>query len=182
VAQVSDERRTLVLLRHAKSDYPNGIADHDRPLAARGVREAALAGAWLRSNGHVDPPVAGVLCSTATRTRETLARTGLDAQVRYVERLYGATPGGVLDEINGIDTDGPGTFGFDVRTLLVVGHEPAMSHLALGLAGAEGSNAAAAEHISTKFPTSAIAVLKVTGPWRSVEVGSASLVTFYVPR
>ena len=35
---VSDRYRTLLLLRHAKSDYPAGVADHDRPLAARGVR------------------------------------------------------------------------------------------------------------------------------------------------
>ena len=35
--------RTLILLRHAKSDYPDGVADHERPLAKRGIREAALA-------------------------------------------------------------------------------------------------------------------------------------------
>ena len=55
--RMSTERRTLVLLRHAKSDYPGGVADHDRPLAPRGEREAGLAGEWLRS-GVIDPPVA----------------------------------------------------------------------------------------------------------------------------
>jgi phosphohistidine phosphatase len=179
VVRVSDERRTLILLRHAKSDYPNGIADHDRPLAPRGQREAGLAGDWLRSDSLIDPPVQAVLCSTATRTRETLARTGLNAaEVRFVDRLYGATPGGVIDEINGTED----AFGFDVRTLLVIGHEPAMSQLALGLAGAAGTNVAAAERISTKYPTSALAVLRVAGPWRSVELGSAALVAFHVPR
>ena len=65
--------RTLLLLRHAKSDYPAGVGDHDRPLAARGIREAGLAGDWLRAAA---PPVDAVLCSTATRTRQTLERTG----------------------------------------------------------------------------------------------------------
>jgi phosphohistidine phosphatase len=178
VVHVSDEPRTLILLRHAKSEYPDGVADHDRPLAPRGQREAGLAGDWLRSDALVDPPVQAVLCSTASRTRETLSRTGLNAEVRYVDRLYDATPGAVIDEINGVQD----TFGFDVRTLLVIGHEPAMSQLALGLAGIEGTDPAAAEQISTKYPTSAMAVLRIGGPWRSMVLGSAALVAFYVPR
>ena len=176
MAPVSDER-TLVLLRHAKSAYPDAIADHLRPLAARGEREAGLAGEWLRS-GAVDPTVQAVLCSTATRTRQTLARTGIDAPVEFVDRLYGATPGTIIDEINRTES----TFGFDPRTLLVIGHEPAMSSLALVLTGAAGSNPAAAQDISLKYPTSALAVLHVGGPWASVEPGNAALITFHVPR
>ena len=60
--RVSDHQRTLVLLRHAKSAYPDGVADHDRPLAPRGKREAGLAGDWLRANL---PTIDAVLCSTA---------------------------------------------------------------------------------------------------------------------
>ena len=52
-------QRTLLLMRHAKSDYPAGVIDHDRPLARRGIREAGLAGGWLRA--HM-PPIDGVLC------------------------------------------------------------------------------------------------------------------------
>jgi phosphohistidine phosphatase len=107
-----------------------------------------------------------------------LACTGIEAPVHFDERLYGATPGAIIAEINDTDT----TFGFDVRTLLVVGHEPSMSQLALGLSGAEGTNMAAVERISVKYPTSAIAVLRVTGPWASVEPGSAALTSFSVPR
>ena len=58
--RVTDRYRTLLLLRHAKSDYPAGVADHDRPLAPRGVREAGLAGDWLRAHA---PAVDAVLCS-----------------------------------------------------------------------------------------------------------------------
>ena len=87
------------------------------------------------------PAVDAVLCSTATRTRETLARTGIDAPVRYVERLYDATAGTVIDEINGVSDD--------VSVLLVVGHEPTMTEVALGLANPDTTNADAAERIST---------------------------------
>ena len=43
--------RTLILLRHGKSGYPAGVPDHDRPLADRGRREAALAGEWMERDG-----------------------------------------------------------------------------------------------------------------------------------
>lgn len=169
---MSDDRRTLILLRHAKSSYPEGVGDHERPLAPRGEREAGLAGDWLRS-GAV-PPVQGVLCSTATRTRQTLARTGIEAPVQYIERLYGAMPGGVITEINAVDDD--------IRTLLVIGHEPAMSSVALGLAGAAGTDGAVAEQISLKYPTSALAVLRIGGSWADVQLGSAALEAFHIPR
>ncbi|UXA16784.1 histidine phosphatase family protein [Mycobacterium sp. SMC-4] len=165
--------RTLLLLRHAKSDYPDGVTDHDRPLAPRGVREGALAGDWIRA--HV-PPVDAVLCSTAQRTRQTLERTGIDAPVRYAARVYDATPGIVLDEINSAEAH----FGADPATLLVVGHEPVMSSLALGLAG--DSDSEAARQIAAKFPTSSVAVLRTETPWAGLELGGAELVAFHTAR
>src|SRR5689334_16660279 len=120
------------------------------------------------------PAIELVLCSTATRTRETLARTGIAAPVRYVDRLYDSTPGIVIAEINGV--------GDEVSTLLVVGHEPTTSALALALADPETANSDAAERISTKFPTSAMAVLRRNGSWADLELGSAQLVDFHVPR
>lgn len=157
-------------MRHSKSDYPEGVGDHDRPLAPRGEREAALAGDWLRD--HV-PTIDAVLCSSAMRTRQTLARSGITAPVTYRDELYAATPGTMLAEIN--------TVADSVNTLLVLGHEPTVSHLALGLAG-PGSDHSAAEGIRAKFPTSGIAVLGVDGAWAGVEPGSAELVVFHVPR
>jgi phosphohistidine phosphatase len=162
--------RTLVLLRHAKSDYPDGVDDHERPLAPRGIREAALAGDWIRANvGKID----AVLCSTATRTRETLARTGIEADIRYEDSLYDSMPGIVVDLVNGV--------GDDVKTLLVVGHEPPTSSLAFALAG-PGSDADALERMTQKYPTSAIAVLSTEQPWSRLEPSGATLVDFHIPR
>ena len=171
---MSTSDRTLLLLRHAKAEYPDGVADHDRPLAPRGVREAGLAGDWIRAN---TAGVDAVLCSTATRTRQTLARTGLDvdaATVEYDDDLYDTTPGTVIRLVNAVDAD--------VTTLLVVGHEPTMSALALGLAAPGHGDPAVAEEISAKFPTSSIAVLRTDRPWSRLEPGSATLVGFYVAR
>ena len=64
VGQVNERQSTLLLIWHAKSSYPPGVADHDQPLVPRGVREAGLAGDWLRANV---PGIDEVLCFTATR-------------------------------------------------------------------------------------------------------------------
>ncbi|HUO37660.1 MAG TPA: histidine phosphatase family protein [Mycobacterium sp.] len=167
----TQRERTLLLMRHAKSAYPPGVRDHDRPLAPRGIREAKLAGEWLR--GHL-PEIDAVLCSTATRARDTLSHAGVTAPVAFCERLYDAVPGTVVEVINGADDW--------VGTLLVIGHEPALAQVSLGLASAHDSNQTAAEQISTKFPTSAIAVLRSGTPWHSLELGGASLTCFHVPR
>src|SRR3546814_10284260 len=66
-----------------RSSYPEGIRDHERPLAERGLREARLGGEWIRENV---PPVDAVLCSTSRRTVETLASTGIEAPAGFEKR------------------------------------------------------------------------------------------------
>jgi phosphohistidine phosphatase len=172
---MTDRYRTLLLLRHAKSDYPDDVVDHDRPLSDRGVREAALAGDWIRANvGDVD----AILCSTSTRTRQTLEQTGITAPVEYVDRIYDATPGVVVEEINGAQT----RFSGEISTLLVIGHEPVMSALALSLADEKSSKSPLGQELSNKFPTSSIAVLRVTSPWDQVGLRGAELMEFHTPR
>ncbi|TQF68888.1 histidine phosphatase family protein [Rhodococcus spelaei] len=154
-------------MRHGKSAYPPGIADHDRPLAPRGEREAGLAGDWIR---RTQPPVDAVLCSTATRTRLTLDATGIEAPARYEESLYGTNAAGVLHEIARTD-DG-------VHTLLVIGHEPGIPDAAVAL----DPSGATADRIAKRFPTSAIATLSVTGSWSRILSTRAALTNFHVPR
>lgn len=161
--------RTLILLRHGKSAYPDEVDDHDRPLSPRGRREAGLAGRWIRA--HL-PPVDAVLCSTATRTRKTLAEAAIDAPVEYLDSLYATTPAVLLDEIHAVDKR--------VRTLLVVGHEPTLSATALALATDHSSDVA--HQLAEKFPTSALAVLTVRGHWADLEPGRAELTAFHIPR
>ena len=102
-----------------------------------------------------------------------MARTGIDAPAQFVDRLYDSSPGIVISVIN--------TIGTEVDTLLVIGHEPVMSSLALGLAG-QGSSVDAVGEIERKYPTSAIAVLTTEKPWSALELGGAQLTAFHVPR
>ncbi|MFH8472381.1 SixA phosphatase family protein [Streptomyces sp. NPDC018000] len=165
--------RRLVVLRHAKSAWPDDVADHERPLAPRGRRDAPAAGRWLREADCV-PDL--VVCSTARRTRQTwdLVSDELEATtpVTYDARLYQASAG----ELLGVVRDIPAQVG----TVMLIGHNPGAQDLVLMLAGeAEGH---ALERTRTKFPTSAIAVLCLPGPWSDLEPGAARLTEMVVPR
>lgn len=162
--------RTLILMRHAKSAYPGGVLDHDRPLAERGRREAALAGRWLSTRY---PSIDEVLCSTAVRASETLAATGLPAPVKRSTAIYDATSDEVLDQVRATADA--------VVTLLVVGHAPAMPELASELAG-EGSDDVARDGLRSRFPTAAIAVLESDVPWSALDLSGARLAAFHIPR
>jgi phosphohistidine phosphatase len=170
----SSAARRLVLLRHAKSAWPD-VADHERPLARRGRRDAPVAGRWLRAAGRAPDRV---ICSTARRARETwqLAAAELDASpsVSFDQRVYGAAAGELLDLAREIAPR--------ARTLLIVGHDPAMQELALSLASARAGDADALERVRFKFPTAAIAVLEFTGAWQGLRSQQARLTAFVVPR
>lgn len=161
--------RSLILMRHGKSAYPPGVADHERPLAPRGRREAALAGEWLRAT---QAPVEAVRCSTATRTRETLTATGLDAPVVFESGIYEAGPEYLIELVQLTDPA--------VSTLLVLGHAPGMPWTAWDLAADRATEDAL--RISRKFPTSALAVLRFTREWEDVRPATGELVAFHIPR
>lgn len=172
----SSPARRLVLLRHAKSDWPDDVPDHERPLARRGRRDAPAAGHWLRKSGYV-PDL--VLCSTARRARETwqLAEEELGArpQTTFEPRVYGASATDLAD----LARQQPP----DVRTLLIVGHEPAMRSLTLELASppSDVEDPEALARVRAKFPTAAIAVLAFTGTWPELAPARARLANFATP-
>src|SRR5215469_6349697 len=164
-------KRRLILLRHAKSAWPD-VADHERPLAGRGRRTAPAAGRWLRESGHV-PDL--VLCSTARRARETwqLAEEELGAHPRttFEQRVYGASTAELLD----LARQTPPS----ARTLMIVGHEPTLSGLTLELA--DDDRGPALDRVRAKFPTAAIAILAFAGSWPELAPGKARLAEFVVP-
>jgi phosphohistidine phosphatase len=172
----SSPTKYLILLRHAKSAWPEDVPDHDRPLGPRGRRDAPAAGSWLREAGYVPDRV---LCSTARRTRETwqLAEEKLGAHPEAVfeDRVYGASGAELLDLARQTPAD--------VNTLLIVGHDPAMRGLTLELASEQpgGAEAAALGRVRAKYPTAAIAVLSFSGDWAELSPGDAHLAQFVVP-
>ncbi|GAB3958173.1 histidine phosphatase family protein [Actinoallomurus acanthiterrae] len=152
---------TLIVLRHAKADSPLGTPDFERPLAARGRRDARAAGDELRAAGRVPDRV---ICSPAVRTRQTLEELRIDAPVDFEERVYDNDPEAILDLLRAQHEE-PGT-------LLLVGHNPSMHRLVLDL------GSAAAE----RFPTAATAVIEFDGDWSDLWPGIGRLTAYWTPR
>ncbi|MGP4049166.1 SixA phosphatase family protein [Streptomyces sp. 2A115] len=166
--------RRLVVLRHAKSAWPDGVADHERPLAPRGRRDAPAAGRAL-AEADCLPDLA--LCSTAVRARQTwelaAAQWGTPPLVRHDPRLYAADVPELLEAVREVPAE--------VNTLLLIGHNPGLEELVLTLAGDSLDDAL--DDVRTKFPTSAIAVLAWHGDaWESLGHGMALLTDMIVPR
>ncbi|MEV5785236.1 SixA phosphatase family protein [Streptomyces sp. NPDC057950] len=166
--------RRLVVLRHAKSAWPTGIGDHDRPLAPRGRRDAPAAGRAL-ADADCLPDLA--LCSTAVRARQTwelaAQQWGTPPPARFDRRLYGAGAPELLAAVHEVPDQ--------MMTLLLIGHNPGLQELVLELA--EDSLDDALDDVRTKFPTSAMAVLAWHGAsWDALTPGVALLTDMIVPR
>jgi phosphohistidine phosphatase len=158
--------RRLYLVRHAKSSWKKrGLTDHDRPLAPRGRRAAKAMGRYLREQG-IEPEL--VLCSSATRARETLERMNTRGKLRIEADLYGAEASTLVARLHEVTAA--------VRSVMVIGHNPGLHDLALILAR---DGAAVRE----KFPTGALATLTFRGAgWDALDRGGAELTDFIRPR
>jgi phosphohistidine phosphatase len=157
-------QRRLIVLRHAKSAWPDGVADHDRPLADRGRREAVLAGRWLAE--HVGE-IGVVACSSAKRARRTwkLVAGQLDdaPEARIDERLYAASQLQLVAVVREL----PPRAG----TALLIGHNPGLEDLVAHLSG-----------VGCTLKTSSIAVLTSRSGWSAAAFRWGRLGATVTPR
>ncbi|GAA1926847.1 SixA phosphatase family protein [Nocardioides marmoribigeumensis] len=134
--------RTLVLLRHAKSDWSVDACDADRPLNKRGKRQAAETGRWLAR--HV--PVDLALVSTAKRAQQTWRRAceqmPSTAPCRDSAALYTHDGSEVLRVVRSLPDN--------ARCVVLVGHNPALEEAVDRLTGTW-----------VEMPTSALAVVRL---------------------
>ena len=168
----SDATRRLMLLRHAKSDWPD-VSDQNRPLAKRGRRDAPAVGQWLHDHGYLPDTV---VCSVARRTRQTwelvAPELGGSPSVTFEPRASEASAMGLLY----LARELPGK----CRAALLIGHNPAISDLAAQLAEPQ-AQAASPRSAGLRFPTAAVAVLEFTGDWPDLAPGQARLLDFTAP-
>ncbi len=128
--------RHLWILRHAKaaSDAPWGGSDRERPLTARGRRDATALGRRLASDTPL-PGLEGVrkpdlaICSAAVRTRQTadlvIEAMGGRIPLDSYRSLYDADIDTVLRYLREVDEG--------VKSTLLVGHNPTMFRVVLEL-------------------------------------------------
>lgn len=174
-APIEDNRvvKRLLLMRHAKSSWDDPkLADAERPLAPRGRKAAARVAKHMKKSG-LEPSI--VLCTSAVRARQTLEilKSALpeSTTVKIEPRLYTAGSKELMNRLRRLSGR--------ARSVLIIGHNPAIQELALELL----SDEAQAAEVSKKFPTAALAIFDVRiREWKNLGPGKASLVNFVTPK
>ncbi len=157
--------KTLLLMRHAKSDWDADYeSDHDRPLNERGLRSARLMGRVLAEEGLV-PDL--IISSTAVRASKTaelaIEAGGWSSEIRLDRSLYDEGPRGVL---------AVGASAADVDGLMLVGHQPTWSLLVSALTGERA-----------EMKTAAVAVIELDiESWADLPGAAGTLIQVLDPR
>jgi len=163
---ISDTGKTILFLRHGKSDWNADFGtDHARPLAPRGVESARRVGGWLAG---IDLKPDLVLTSDAVRARSTVelaaAAGRWSCPIELRPQFYGGSPSTLVRALQGLDDA--------LATVLLAGHEPTWSHTVADLAG--GGN--------VRFPTAAVACLGHAGSWAALAPGRCELRWLVTPK
>ena len=120
--------KTLIIMRHAHATN-SGFNDFERKLTPEGVSEAREAGEQLKRAGIV-PDL--ILSSSAVRAAETAGNVATvlnlsDDKLIFDRTIYNCGGEGLLELIHQTSEE--------VKTLLLTGHNPAVSVLATILTG-----------------------------------------------
>ena len=167
--------KRLILMRHAKAMIgESGQADRDRALSPRGFRDVMAMANILAQH---TPLPDRILCSSARRTRETLAallpslNANFDATV--ADALYDTTQTTYADIIK--------TFAGPGNVVLIIGHNPTIHATAANLVGSGPNDQLAL--LSAGFPTASLAIMDFRdSDWTQLQPGSGILMGFFSPR
>jgi phosphohistidine phosphatase len=161
-------KRSLILIRHVKSNWGDlSQPDFDRPIKKDRADDAKEMATELKKMG-LEPDL--IICSPAKRTRQT-AEYFYDKlkynekDVQFDKRIYESTAEDVLWVIRETDAK--------VKTLVVIGHNPSLTHLA---------NMFAANSID-ELPTTGVVWLEFsTKDWEIYKLTPCKLVAFLTPK
>jgi phosphohistidine phosphatase len=168
-----DQRRTLLVLRHAKTeDTRPGSKDSERRLTPDGERTALEVGDYLRTRGIA---VDTVLCSSAARARQTLELLKLGQldpdRVDIADRFYNAGTDTLINAVRELPDD--------CHIALLVGHAPGAPGVVYELTDQTTSTPEAVSAIEGRFPAAALAQMEFESDWSGLE--TASLVSVWMP-
>lgn len=159
--------KTLLILRHAKSswNYPE-LSDYDRPLNARGKRDAPRMGKHLREQGLIPDRI---LTSSAKRARKTASRVakacGYTGKVKKLDVFY--------DTVAGVYFETLQTLPDKYARVMVVGHNPTMEQLVGYLTGQ-----------AQRMPTAALAHIELPiEHWEALDLNTVgTLINLWTPK
>jgi phosphohistidine phosphatase len=158
--------REIFLLRHSKSDWDSHRSDHERPLNKRGQQNAKRIARWLKEK-YLYPSL--VLCSTAVRTRQTLAPIVETLElshdrIKYLDELYLAELNTLLSILRNIESA--------ESSVMLVGHNPGMEELVSALASTD----VPLSNNGKLMPTTCLVHFKVPDDWGNL-IRQAELVS-----
>jgi phosphohistidine phosphatase len=136
--------KTLLLMRHAKSSWKDTeLADHERPLNKRGMKDALFMGDVLKEKELMPQKILG---STAVRVQETVNQLvkdcGYNGEIQFLDELYLAEPEVYLTVLR--------TLPESLERVMFIGHNPGLEGLLQVLSGRIES-----------LPTSSVAYLNL---------------------
>ena len=149
--------KTLLILRHAKTqpDAPNG--DHARQLTERGLQDAQRMAAYIKTSLGTPDAIVTSDARRAMQTAEIVANgVGFSTPVTVEPRIYAAGLDTLLDVVRELPDD--------ADRIILVGHNPGFEELAEALSSEDGD---------VRLPTSAFAHLEFDTPtWAAIHPGS----------
>lgn len=169
---MNNERRILILLRHAKSSWKNeAIDDFDRPLAKRGKQDAQKVGFWLKRSNLI-PDL--ILSSPAKRARKTATivsrELALDEnQIRWMPEIYDASPANLLKVLKRCPEQ--------AKQVLLVGHNPGMEFLLEYLC----RKPVPMPEDGKLLTTACVAIIEYTKNWNNLAESVAELISITRP-
>ncbi|MEP0519351.1 MAG: histidine phosphatase family protein [Hyphomicrobiales bacterium] len=167
----------LILMRHAKSSWDDlSLADHDRPLNARGLRAAQqMADLFIARDLTPD----AILCSSAIRARQTMSpilnlHQG-SVSLTFSPALYEARskdyPSLIMQQLKASTNP---------QILMLIGHNFAIQDAAIDLAAPVNTDIQ--QKLKNKFPTGAAAIFELQDNMQDLDAKSSHLIDFVRPR
>ena len=157
--------KTLILVRHAKSDWPADTADFDRPLSDRGHKDAPKMAKFIKSKGIT---IDTFLASTSKRTLTTcryFAEVFENKNFKKLEELYNASPSEFLEALEKLDNS--------VENVAVFSHNNGITYFANSLTN---------ENIQ-QMPTCSVIAFKInTENWAEFKKASKEFLFFHQPK
>jgi phosphohistidine phosphatase len=167
--------KTVLLLRHAKSDWASpGLADFDRPLAKRGLEDASRMGRVLANFGIAPDRIMSSPARRAKQTAELVADAcEYKKPIIWDDGFYGAGPEDLIEALQRLPDS--------LERVMLVGHNPTMEETVTALL--MGDEAGAEDRLGIKMPTAALICLELpVGEWATLEPGQAILNWFLIPK
>lgn len=165
--------KRILILRHAKSDWSNpALADFDRPLAERGLKDAPRMGKALAQFRQA-PDI--IIASPARRAKQTaeLAAQACNFQgtIRWDDSFYPGSSSDLLAALRAL----PDT----IKRPMLVGHNPVFADTAALLCNPHSTG----KSEDIRLPTAGLICFEAhIANWAALEPGDGVLRWFLIPK